>query len=122
MLEDKEPPILNVLTPQQILHRRLTVIFLGLICGIIAIGVWIFLNLHPESLRQQGSLSSEEIQAVKVKVTTLVCGLIACVLLASGLLVIAWLEFREIQRKALVARRDVWREIAGQSGRDQDGQ
>jgi uncharacterized metal-binding protein len=120
MLEDKEPPILNFLTPRQVLHRRLTVIFLFLICAIIAVGVWIFLNLNPESLRH--SLSRSELQAAKVKVTALVAGMIACVLLASGLIVIAWLEFREIQRKALLARRDIWREIADQSRDSRDKQ
>jgi len=124
MLEDKEPPILSILTPRQRLHRRLTVIFLILICAIGAVGAWIFLTLHPESLRSNGPNSPDEIRAVKVKVTLLVCGIISCVLLATGLIVVAWLEFREIQRKALIARRDVWREIAGTSrgSRDQDAQ
>jgi hypothetical protein len=114
LIESKNAPILSSLTPRQKLHRRLTALFFILIVVIVISGVWLFLNLHPETLRYAAH-SSPEYKAGKLKVALLVCGMIACVLLSAGLMIVAWLEFREIQRKELVARRDIWREIADQS-------
>ena len=38
-----------------------------------------------------------------------------CILLALSLLLVAWLDLREVRRKLLVARRDIWKDIAERS-------
>ena len=111
--QEIQPRIEFHLTPRQRRHRMITVILLIVIGVMIAIGV-----TQPFfDLRIHGPLTPVVRKAVAAKGIMIMGYWTVCFLFAVGLLIVAWLEYREIQRKLLVARRDVWRELAGRSGK-----
>lgn len=108
------------LTPRQIRLRYLTVILLGIIVLMIGVGMsHPFFHMKPPAalMQRPPTLPASELRAVKQAFAAklLLVGLYwaACVLLTLLLPVFAWLYTREIHLQELVARRDIWREVAG---------
>ena len=114
MSENEErPPISFPLTPRQRRHRMITVFLLSVI------GIMLFVGVrHPFfDLRIHAPLTPVVRKALAAKGIMIMGYWTVCFLLAMGLIVVAWLEYREIQRKLLTVRRDIWREIAGRHGK-----
>lgn len=108
-METSEPSaILTQLTPSQRRRRVWTFVFLATICAMILIGRFhpFFKFARPEHLTRAAQ------KALAVKGMMVMGYWTVCFLLAITLLLLAWMEIREVQRKALIARRDVWRDIA----------
>ncbi len=108
-METSEPSaILTQLTPSQRRRRVWTFVLIAFIALMIAVG-----RIHPFfKLVRPEHMTRAAQKALAVKGIMVMGYWTVCFLLAVGLLLLAWMEFREVQRKALIARRDVWRDLA----------
>ncbi len=104
------------LTPRQRRYRAATAVLLVIIIAMIVYG-------RTSPFFRVGShrvLTPLAVKALKAKAIFLFGYWSVCLILAFFLVLIAWLEIREIRRKANAVRRDFAREIAerkqGQSG------
>ena len=107
--EDSGPDPL-ALTPRQRRLRVVTVIILAAVILMIAVGL-----IHPFFRPTRPEVLTDQIRrAIQAKV--LIVGLywISCALLTSSLFILAWLDLREVRRKLLLARRDMWKDILEQ--------
>lgn len=116
------PPRLP-LTPRQIRLRYLTLIVVGVIILMIVAGVLhpFFRMTPPAALTDRvHPLPAPELRVIRraFAAKLLVIGLYwaACMLLTLLLPIFAWLYTREIHLQELMARRDIWREVAGNKG------
>ena len=108
-MEASEPSaILTQLTPSQRRRRAWTFILLATIAAMILVGQFhpFFKFARPEHLTRAAQ------KALAVKGIMVMGYWTVCFLFAIALLLLGWMEIREVQRKALIARRDVWRDIA----------
>lgn len=111
--EQSSTPLELPLTQAQRRHRLVTLFLLVVIVVMIVIGL-----KHPFfDLRIHGPMTPAVRKALAAKGVMIMGYWTVCFLLALGMVVVAWLEFREIQRNLILARRDVWREIAARSGK-----
>lgn len=131
-MSDPAPPTASrvlALTPRQRRLRVITAVLLVLIVGMVGTGI-----LHPffrslaspevlEKVRQERiaarqarqsglppSPLSAQSRAVTVKLIFLYFYWTVCFLLALSLIIVAWLDLREVRRKLLAARRTLWKE------------
>src|SRR5438067_4276557 len=111
--EQNHTPLELPLTQAQRRHRVVTIVLLVIIVVMIVVG----LTQPFFDLRIHGPMTPIVRKAVAAKGIMIMGYWTVCFLLALSLLLVAWLEFREIQRNLLLARRDVLREIAGRSGK-----
>lgn len=112
MAPDALPPEARFrLTPRQRRLRWTSALILAVVLAMVAFGLTspLFKPVHPAvltpMLRRQ------------IKVRVLFVGLywIVCSLLASFLILLAWLDIREVQRLLAAARKEVWRDAAQQA-------
>jgi hypothetical protein len=98
------------LTPRQKRLRRITAALLLFIAAQVAIGV-----LHPffRPVRPLQLTPTIE-RALKVKIIFIFGYWTLCLLLVMCLVLVAWMDLREVRRKFLVARRDIWKDILQQ--------
>lgn len=132
-MSDPAPPAVAIqvlaLTPRQRRLRVITALLLILIVGMVGTGILhpFFRSLAPpealEKVRQERMAEQQARQsgvppppmspqrrAVTVKLIFLYFYWTLCFLLALSLVVVAWLDLREVRRKLLTARRDLWKE------------
>jgi hypothetical protein len=99
------------LTPRQ---RRLRVWTL-LILAVIAMMI-IFAMVHPFFRLQPPLTVTPTIRkALAVKGLMILGYWTICLALTMSLILLAWLDLREIRRKILMAQRDIWKDILEQS-------
>jgi len=124
--DSPSPGKVLALTPRQKRLRVATALLLGLIVVMVGMGI-----MHPffrsvaapdviervrreiQAERMAGSAPkpySPERRAVIVKLIVLYSYWTLCFLMALSLVVVAWLDLREVRRKLLMARRDMWKE------------
>jgi hypothetical protein len=123
--DGNQTPARLPLTPRQIRLRYSTWIVLAVIVVMIAGGMLHpFFHMKPPAalVRHPPALPPREIRAIKQAFAAklLLIGLYwaTCVLLTLLLPVLAWLYTREIHLQELMARRDIWREVAGRKGEE----
>jgi hypothetical protein len=114
-------------TPRQLRLRYMTWIVLGVIVLMIAVGMLHpFFHMKPPAalVQRPPALPANELRAIKQAFAAklLLIGLYwaACIVLTLLLPVFAWLYTREIHLQELMARRDIWREVAGKRGQDSE--
>lgn len=98
------------LTPKQRRLRRITTALLLFIAAQVAVGV-----LHPffRPVRPLQLTPTVE-RALMVKILFIFGYWTVCLLLVMCLVLVAWMDLREVRRKFLVARRDIWKDILQQ--------
>lgn len=118
-MSDPMPPArmaLFTLTPRQ---RRLRVVTL-LILVTIAVMI-IFAMTHPFFRIQPPPTVTPAIRkALAVKGLMILGYWTVCLALTMGLILVAWLDLREIRRKIVMAQRDIWKDIIEQSRKRRD--
>ena len=99
------------LTPRQRRLRVLTILILAAVIGMIFVGL-----THPffRPGPPPAVMTPQIKKAIQVKVLTIGFYWISCTLLTTSLFVLAWLDLREVRRKLLYARRDMWKDILEQ--------
>ena len=108
MDESSNPPADRFsLSPRQ---RRLRVITLLILVGVI---LMIVVGLtHPFFRPVRPAVLTPRIaRALKVKILIIGLYWISCSLLTASLFLMAWLDLREVRRKLLRARREMWKDI-----------
>ena len=111
--DQSNTPLDLPLTLAQRRHRQITLVLLVVIMVMIVVGL-----RHPFfDLRIHATMTPLVRKALAAKGIVIMGYWTVCILLALGMILIAWLEFREIQRKLLMARRDVFRDLAGRSSK-----
>jgi len=105
------PPVRFNLTPRQRRLRWISAIILLAVIAMVIFGATspLFRPVHPAVLTP--------VIRRQIKVRILFVGFywIMCSLLASFLVVLAWLDIREVQRVLAAARRQVWQDAAQQA-------
>ena len=99
------------LSPKQRRLRAVTLVILTMVIMMVVAGA-----THP-FFRPAGRppVMTERIeQAIKVKILMIGFYWITCLLLTTTLFILAWLDLREVRRKLLLARRDMWKNILEQ--------
>ena len=88
----------------------LTVLVLAAVIAMIFVGV-----THPFFRPIRPAVMTPQLErAIKVKILTIGFYWITCTLLTTSLFILAWLDLREVRRKLLYARRDMWKDILEQ--------
>jgi len=113
-MTDAETPsgrIQFTLSMRQRRLRVLTLVILAFIVLMIVYGMTSpFFHLHPPAL-----LSHHLRRAFALRAMFILGYWTVCILLACSLFFIAWLDIRELRLQTLMARRDMWRDIANRS-------
>ena len=98
------------LTPRQRRLRVLTVVILAAVILMIIVGL-----THPFFRPTRPPVLTDQVRrALQAKVLIVGFYWIFCALLATSLFILAWLDLREVRRKLLLARRDMWKDILEQ--------
>ncbi len=98
------------LTPRQRRLRVLTILILAAVIAMIFVGM-----THPFFRPLRPAVMTPQLEkAIKVKILTIGFYWISCTLLTTSLFIFAWLDLREVRRKLLYARRDMWKDILEQ--------
>ena len=98
------------LTPRQRRLRVLTLIILATVILMIAVGL-----IHPFFHPSRPTVMTPHIRrAIQAKILIVGFYWITCALLTTSLFLLAWLDLREVRRKLLLARRDMWKDILEQ--------
>ncbi|HXG23099.1 MAG TPA: hypothetical protein VNJ09_00985 [Chthonomonadales bacterium] len=107
---------LFTLTPRQ---RRLRVVTLLLLAAIAM--MIIFAMTHPFFRFELPPTITPAIRkALAVKGLIILGYWTVCLALTMGLILMAWLDLREIRRKIVMAQRDIWKDIIEQSRKRRD--
>ena len=102
------------LTPRQRTLRRVTLMLLLIIAIMIGFGMMHpFFHLHPPHV-----MTPTVRKALAVRGLLILFYWTICLLLACSLVFVAWLDLREVRLRMLMARRDIWRNMAGRSRQD----
>jgi len=109
--ESNPSPDPLALTPRQRRLRVLTILILAAVIAMIFVGM-----THPffRPGPRPAVMTPRLEKAIQVKVLTIGFYWISCTLLTTSLFVLAWLDLREVRRKLLYARRDMWKDILEQ--------
>src|SRR5947209_7510504 len=108
MDESSNPPADRFsLSPRQRRFRIITVLILVGVIIMIVVGLThpFFRPVHPPILTPRIA------RALKVKILIIGLYWISCSLLTASLFLMAWLDLREVRRKLLQARREMWKDI-----------
>lgn len=107
---------LFALTPRQ---RRLRVVTLLLLAAIAM--MIIFAMTHPFfRIEPPPTITPTVRKALAVKGLMILGYWTVCLALTMGLILMAWLDLREIRRKIVMAQHDIWKDIIEQSRKRRD--
>ena len=107
-------PLSFGLTPRQVRLRGITLALLIFIGGMILLG-----TSHPFFHRSHGLLVTEAARkAYALKLIFIFGYWSICLSLVFSLVIVAWLDLREVRRKALLAQRHIIQEIANRKHRE----
>ena len=110
-MESEQPkPDILALTPRQRRLRVLTFVILAAVHIMLEVGL-----THPFFRPTRPPVMTEQIKkAIQVKILMVGFYWISCALLTTTLFILAWLDLREVRKKLLLARRDMWKDILEQ--------
>ena len=110
-MESEQPkPDILALTPRQRRLRVLTFVILAAVLIMLVVGL-----THPFFRPTRPPVMTEQIKkAIQVKILMVGFYWISCALLTTTLFILAWLDLREVRKKLLLARRDMWKDILDQ--------
>ena len=110
-MESEQPkPDILALTPRQRRLRVLTFVILAAVLIMLVVGL-----THPFFRPTRPPVMTEQIKkAIQVKILMVGFYWISCALLTTTLFILAWLDLREVRKKLLLARRDMWKDILEQ--------
>ena len=110
MENSEQRPDILTLTPRQRRLRVLTFVILAAVLTMLVIGL-----THPFFRPTRPPVMTEQIKrAIQAKVLIVGFYWISCALLTTSLFILAWLDLREVRKKLLFARRDMWKDILEQ--------
>lgn len=108
MSETRSADIISKLTPYQRRLRVVTLLLALLVVTMIAIGL-----IHPFFHRAYPDVVTETVRKALVLKLVFIAGYWSfCLLLTLGMAICAWLDLREVRRKLVAARRQMWKELS----------